>query len=111
MYSRRCGCESWVSSARRGGIFVGRHLRRRKHWVGDWFGDRSGEGVIARAAGVCSYVIPTCAVLVFVYRALWMKVHTVFCCLSGEKSCTEFNNPCTKFNVRFEIINPGGTAA
>ena len=37
-------------------------------------------------------VILISAVLVFVYRALWMKVHAVICCLSGVKYCTEFNN-------------------
>ena len=44
------------------------------------------------AARACTYVILISAVLVFVYRALWMKVHAVICCLSGVKYCTEFNN-------------------
>ena len=46
----------------------------------------------AKAAGAGTYAIIIGVTLVFVYRALWMKVHAVICCLSGVKYCTEFNN-------------------
>lgn len=82
-----------------------------------------GVDAAAKATGAGTYVMLISAVLVFVYRALWMKAHVVICCFSGVKWCTEFKNvtvrdldheygsPSMRFSAAHEGKYLGGYAA